>query len=237
MNNEVVKSQIERLTPYHSSALHWNRNQFENEFISIYEKAVYAYEKISKGIKIGVHPRKLKLDYIGKMRRDCRKYEGISIGMKSTGSMKDRKLHENKYEEGDRSVFYLNDELGGIYYLTAKDVWRGRDTYVIQETRYAGKRFLPPLSHIRDGLFRLIFFGNIDALYRNGRQVRFQPRLTLLGKKVKGSLYFPCKDNEFNTFIKRNRKSISQEEIDVLNKLRLEVEKNQSFVIEIGQKL
>jgi len=237
LNNEVIKSQIEKLIPYHSSALHWNRNQFENELIPIYEKAIYAYEKISKSTKVSVHSRKLKLNYLDKIRRDCRKYEGISIGVKSTTSGKDRKLHENKYEEGDSSVFYLIDELGGIYYLTAKDVWQVRDTYIIQETRYAGKGFFPPLSRIRDGLFRLIFFGNIDILYRNGRQVRFQPRLTLLGEKVKGTLYFPCKDNEFNAFLKKNRKSLSQNEIDVLNTLRLEVEKNQCFAVEIGRKL
>lgn len=111
-----------------------------------------------------------------------------------------------------------------------------RDAFIIQETRFASKNFLPPLHHIQDGLFRLIFFGNIDVLYRNGRQVKFQPRLSLFGHLVNGTLYLPCSDKEFNTFIRKNRNMISGNEMEILHTLRLESEKNQSFVVEIGQK-
>lgn len=237
LNNEIIKSQIEKLMPYHSSAIHWNRSQFGDQFKTIYKKAVRAYEKISENTQVEVYPRKKKLDFINQMRKDCRKYEGISIdGLKSADIKKDRGLHENKYEEGQKSVFYLIDGCGGVYYLTAKDVWRAWDTYVIQETRFARKGFLPSLDHIQDGLFRLVFFGNIDILYRNGHQIKFQPRLSLLGNTVNGTLYFPCKDREFNAFVRKNRNVITNNEIETLHKLRLEVEKNQQFVIEIAPK-
>jgi hypothetical protein len=237
LNNEIIKSQIERLIPYHSSAIHWNRGQFGDHFKTIYKKAVRAYDKISESTKIDMHPRDVKSDYINKMRMDCRKYEGISIdGLKSADIEKDRNLHENKYDEFPKSVFYLVDGYGGIYYLTAKAVWRSRDTYVIQETRFTRRGFLPALHHIQDGLFRLVFFGNIDALYRNGHQVKFQPRLSLLGSTVNGTLYLPCNDREFNAFVRKNSNAISNNDLETLHKLRFEVEKNQRFVVEITQK-
>lgn len=238
LNNNIVKSQIEKLMSYHSSAIHWNRSQFGNNFKLVYRKAIQAYEKISKSTKTEIHPSESKLDYINKMRMDCRKYEGISIdGLKSADIEKDRGLHENKYEEASKSIFYLIDGYGGVYYLTAKDVWQLRDAFIIQETRYSSKSFLPPICQIQDGLFRLVFFGNIDTLYRNGHQVKFQPRLSLFGSMVNGNLYLPCNDKEFNTFIRKNRDTISNKDMDTLQKLRLETQKNQSFVVEIGQKL
>lgn len=237
LNNDIIKSQIEKLMSYHSSAIHWNRSQFGDNFKSIYKKAIHAYEKISENTKTEIHPREIKLDYINKMRMDCRKYEGISIdGLKRADIEKDRGLHKNRYEEAQKSVFYLIDGYGGVYYVTTKDVWRLRDAFIIQETRYSNKNFLPPIRQIQDGLFRLIFFGNIDVLYRNGHQVKFQPRLSLLGSTVNGTLYLPCNDKEFNAFVRKNRKAISDTDMDTLQKLRLEVEKNKSFVVEIGQK-
>ena len=237
LNSETVRLQIERLMLYRSSALHWNCSQFGQNFKSIYKRAIRAYEKISRITKTKIHPNKIKLSYIDKLRADCQKYEGISIdGSKSTRFKNDKTLHENKYVEGRRNVFYLNDGLGGVYYLTAKDVWRSTSTYVIQETRIARKGFLPSLRQIQDGIFRLIFFGNIDTLYRNGYQVKFQPRLSLFGSKVNGTLFLPCKDKEFNVFVRKNKDSISKNELEILNKLRLEVEKNQCFALEIAQK-
>lgn len=238
LNNAIVKSQIERLIPYHSSAIHWNRSQFGDNFKSVYKRAVQAYEKISENTKTEIHPREIKLNYINKMRMDCRKYEGISIdGLKRADIEKDRGLHKNKYEDTQKSVFYLIDGYGGVYYLTAKDVWQLRDAFIIQETRCSSKNFLPPIRQIQNGLFRLIFFGNIDVLYRNGHQVKFQPRLSLLGGTVNGTLYLPCKDKEFNAFVRKNRNAISDKDMNTLQRLRLEAEKNQSFVVEIGQKL
>jgi hypothetical protein len=239
LNNEIVRSQIERLRWCLSSAIHWNRSQFGDSFKSVYKKAIRTYERISKSTKVKTHPRNVKLAHIDKMCEDCRRYEGISIdGLKSADIDKDRKLHENKYEEGKKSVFYLVDGHGGVYYATTKDVWRawGTDIYVIQETRHTSKSFLPSLHHIQDGLFRLIFFANIDTLYRNGHQVRFQPRLSLFGNAVNGTLFLPCKDKEFKAFIGKNRQALSNNEIETLHKLRVEVEKNKRFVVEIAPK-
>ena len=237
LNNEIIKLQIEKLIPYLSSAIHWNRSQFGDNFKSVYQKAIRAYEKISERTKVEVHPRDLKLAYINKMRNDCRKYEGISIdGLKSADIEKDRRLHENKYEEGQKSVFYLVDGYGGIYYATTNDVWREQNIFVIQETRYSNKGFLPPLHQIQDGLFRLIFFGNIDSLYRNGHQVKFQTRLSLFGKNVRDALYLPCDNKAFRSFVRKNKNTISNEEKKVLRLLRAETEANDGLVVEIREK-
>ncbi len=235
LNTEIVNSQIAQLSHYHSAAIHWNRSLFGDRFKSIYRKAIQAYEKMSAKTKVKIYPRDVKLECIEKMRRACRKYEGISIdGLKTADISKDRGLHENKFTETTKSVFYLIDRVGGIYYLTAKDVWRLRDTFIIQETRFSNKTLLPSIQQIRDGLFRLILFQNIDSLYRNGHQIRFQSRLSLLGNNVQGTLYLPCKDKDFNSFVRQNKSVISKDEMIILHKLRLETEKNQYLIVEVG---
>jgi hypothetical protein len=57
--------------------------------------------------------------------------------------------------------------------------------------------FLPSLSDIRDGLFKLILYSNLSTLELQGKSVPFITRLKLTGRGVESILNLPCSDEIF----------------------------------------
>jgi hypothetical protein len=140
--------------------------------------------------------------------------------------------HVKEYlEDGGKSIFLIENYLGGVYHLTTDEVLRGRNGYIIQESKNSTRKFLPSISDIKDGLFKLILFANLDSLKVRGRKVKFSTRLKLTGYKVKGNIQFPCRKTEFQNFVKSNRVSRAYQE--TLNRLNLEATDNKNLTIEI----
>ena len=233
LNAKSVKDQLKAIISYKQSALHWNRTLFENRFVEIYEKAITSYEIISSKTKVKVHPGRIKLQYLESVRQDYRRFRDISLKGSQGAALRESKTEHNlEYlEDGGKSVFLIENYLGGVYHLTADEVLRGRSGYIIQESKNSTKKFLPSISDIKDGLFKLILFANLHSLKVRGRKVRFSARLKLTGNKVKGNIQFPCRKVEFYNFVKLNKVSRAYQEI--LNKLNLEATNNKNLTIEI----
>lgn len=233
LNAESVKDQIKAVVSYKQSALHWNRTLFENRFVEIYEKAIASYEIISSKTKVKVHPSRTKLQYLESIRQDYRRFRDISLKGSQGAALRESKTeHSLEYlEDGGKSIFLIENYLGGVYHLTIDEVLRGRSGYIIQESKNSTKKFLPSISDIKDGLFKLILFANLDSLKVRGRRVEFSTRLKLTGHKVKGAIQFPCAKSEFDSFVKMNK--ISKAYRETLGKLNLEAAGNKNLTIEI----
>lgn len=234
LNAEDVNAQIRSISTYKQSALHWNRSLFEERFIDVYEKAVYAYEHISSRTKVKVHPRETKLQYLEIIKKDYHQFRDISLkGSRGAAVRESKTSHFQEYlKDGGKSVFLIENYLGGVYHLTADEVIREHGTYIIQESKNSTKKFLPSISDIKDGLFKLILFANLESLKVKGRKVDFSTRLKLTGYGVHGSIRFPCKDKDLERFLSSN--NVSRTQLDVIRKLNLEATQNNNLTIEIG---
>jgi len=233
LNTETVKDQIRTIISYKQSALHWNRTLFESRFIEIYEKAIASYELISSKTNVKVHPSGTKLQYLESVRKDYRRFRDISLRGSQGAALRESKTeHAQEYlEDGGKSIFLIENYLGGVYHLTTDEVLHGRSGYIIQESKNSTKKFLPSISDIKDGLFKLILFANLDSLKVRGRKVKFSTRLKLTGYKVKGYVQFPCQKSEFDNFVRENK--VSRAYLEILNKLNLEATANKNLTIEI----
>lgn len=233
LNTESVKDQIKAIISYKQSALHWNRTLFENRFVEIYEKAIASYEFISSKTKVKVHPGRTKLQYLESVRQDYRRFRDVSLKGSQGAALRESKTeHILEYlEDGGKSIFLIENYLGGVYHLTTDEVLHGRSGYIIQESKNSTKKFLPSISDIKDGLFKLILFANLDSLEVRGRKVKFSTRLRLTGYKVKGNIQFPCRKTEFQNFVRLNKVSRAYQE--TLNKLNLEATDNKNLTIEV----
>lgn len=234
LNAESVSAQIKAISTYKQSALHWNRSLFEEQFTNLYEKAVAAYDRISSKAKVKVHPRETKLEYLETVRRDYRQFRDLSLkGSQGAAIRESKTKHSQEFlEDGGKSIFLIENYLGGVYHLTADEVLRENGKYIIQESKNSTKKFLPSISDIKDGLFKLILFANLDSLKVNGRNVKFSTRLKLTGYKVKGNIRFPCKESDLRNFVLSN--GFSRTQLELLKKLNLEATHNKNLTIEIG---
>jgi hypothetical protein len=130
--------------------------------------------------------------------------------------------------EGAKGQFEIENYLGGKYHLTADETIVSGDRCLIQESKNSSKGFLPSICDIRDGLFKLILFSNLDRLRLDGsnKPLKFSCRLKLTGARVLGSIKFPCAASELKDFLEMNKGRYSHGNAETLEKLRVEAEQN-----------
>jgi len=122
-----------------------------------------------------------------------------------------------------------------VYYLTVDEVVMDEngDSIIIQESKNSSKGFIPSLSDIKDGLFKLILFSNLDHLKLNSVAMEYKTRLKLTGKKVNGKLEMPCEERTLNDFLEENKNNCSLTEENVIRKLNMETGYNARLYIQI----
>jgi len=238
-NTDVVNKQIlEIIEDQQQSSLHWNLALIGNHFTDIYRLALDSYENISKNTGVKVHDRSTQEQYLAIILRDFHKFRDISLrGSKGASIREIQTTHEHEYlSDGMKASFEIENYLGGIYYLTADEVLKEEtnDAYVIQESKNSSEGFLPSLSDIKDGLFKLILFANLHYLMLDSVSMEFRTRLKLTGKRVTGTLIMPCDENALAEFLDINKGNYSKREAETIYKLNLESSNNQKLEIQIS---
>ena len=235
-NNKFIKSQIQEVINYKQSALHWNKNLFEERFVKIFRQALDSYAAISKRTSVQIHSHAGMEKYLQAIIGDFEEFKNLSLkGSQGASKREAATSHELEYLiDGIKATFCIENYLGGTYYLTPDEIVHTKERYIIQESKNSTKKALPDLSDIQDGLFKLILYSNIDSLQLNGQPVEFSARLKLTGKNIKARLTLPCPSELMEDFLRNNSAIFNKKEKDIVRKLLLEVQRNNNIEIEIG---
>lgn len=235
--NDFVICQINEILAYHQSALHWNKNLFEERFTQFFEKALDSYDSISNHTGVIIHSREGLNKYLYKIREEFEEFKNISLkGSQSASKREALTSHKLEYlVDGLKATFSIENYLGGIYYLTPDEIIFENNMYIIQESKNTSTASLPKLPDIQDGLFKLILFSNLDSLILNGQQVLFVTKLKLTGNNVVGSIVFPdASAEELEYFLEVNIKIFNTNQKLIIKKLVLEAQNNQRLKIEVS---
>jgi hypothetical protein len=235
-NSDFVKSQIQEIIEYRQSALHWNKNLFEERFVRIFRQALDSYISISARTGVRIHSYVGMEKYLKAVIEDFEEFKNISLKGSQGASRREAVTnHQLEYLiDGLKAVFCIENYLGGAYYLTPDEIYHHEGGYVIQESKNSTRKALPDLSDIQDGLFKLILYSNIDVLHLNGHQVNFTVRLKLTGKGVENRVVLPCSPEELQIFFRDNATVFRKKEKNIIESLLLEVQRNKNLEVEIG---
>lgn len=235
-NNKFIKSQIQEVINYKQSALHWNKNLFEERFVKIFRQALDSYAAISKRTSVQIHSHAGMEKYLQAIIGDFEEFKNLSLrGSQGASRREAVTSHELEYLiDGMKGTFCIENYLGGTYYLTPDKIVHTEERYLIQESKNSTKKTLPDLSDIQDGLFKLILYSNIDSLQLNGQPVEFSVRLKLTGKNIRDRLVLPCLSEVMEDFLRNNLAIFNKKEKDLVRKLFLEAQQNSNIEIEIG---
>ena len=211
LNAKSVREKLLEVSQYRMTALHWNTTHFEKDFESIYLNAVDGYKKISRERNVAVHSPKNHLQTLEKFKANGH-FSLASFKEASLPSSYDAAHRESltthvleSLEENSKGVFSISNYLGGQYYLTADEVYWENDQLVIQESKNSSKGKLPSENDIKDGLFKLILFANMEEVAIDERtNIQFTTRLKLTGNLI-GSLFLPCATENVFNFCAENR--------------------------------
>ena len=211
LNAEGVREKLLEVSRYQMTALHWNTTHFEKDFESTYLNAVAGYKKISQVKNVAVHSPKNHLQTLEKFKVDGR--FSLTCFKETTLPRSSEAAHRESVtthileslEENAKGVFCISNYLGGQYYLTADEVYWDNDQLIIQESKNSSKGKLPSEDDIKDGLFKLILFANMEEVAVDERtNIQFITRLKLTGDLI-GSLFLPCATGDIFNFCAENR--------------------------------
>ena len=211
LNAKSVREKLLEVSQYRMTALHWNTTHFEKDFAPIYLNAVDGYKKISRERNVAVHSPKNHLQTLEKFKVDGH-FSLISFKEDSLPRSYEAAHRESvtthileSLEENTKGVFDISNYLGGQYYLTADEVYWENNQLVIQESKNSSRGKLPAENDIKDGLFKLILFANMEEVAIDERtNIQFTTRLKLTGDLI-GNLLLPCATEDVFNFSAANR--------------------------------
>ncbi|MDE0396333.1 MAG: hypothetical protein OXL96_00860 [Candidatus Poribacteria bacterium] len=237
LNAKSVREKLLEVSRYQMTALHWNTTHFEKDFESIYLNAVTGYKKISQEKNVAVHSPKNHLQTLENFKVDDR--FSLTSFKEATLPSSYKAAHRESLtthileslEENTKGVFHISNYLGGQYHLTADEVYWENDQLIVQESKNNSKGKLPSENDIKDGLFKLILFANMEQVSIDERaNIQFATRLKLTGDLV-GSLFLPCETDDIFGFCAENRLSqVHQRRIFLLNQEARENNKLQIWI-------
>ena len=188
-----IQEQIAQINNYHQSALHWNMNLCETRLATTLGKALTAYRDIAMQTRVTIHNQVGMQNYLKTIQKEYQQFRTLSLqGSQSASQREIQTLHKQEYlSEGDKATIVIKNYLGGLYYLTVDEVILEQNRLILQESKNATKGKLPSSADIRDGLFKLILYTNLDSLYHEKKKQNFVARLRLTGKEIKGTCLLP----------------------------------------------
>jgi hypothetical protein len=233
-DSRFVNEQIDEMLKYKNSALHWNFRLMGSRYVDIYRAALNAYQNISVTTGVLMHDRKEQEKYLNEFAKNFEGFKRISlIGSREASLREVSAFHINEYlSDGAKARFHIRNYLGGAYYLTADEVIEEGNMYVIQESKNATKGLLPSLDDVKDGLFKLALFSNIDVLLLDNQKVELKVRLKLTGRELLGALTIPCSNCELEQFLSKNK--FNRRKVELIRRLQLECFHNPRIQVQIA---
>lgn len=234
MNIDYVREKLIEINNYQQTALHWNLSHFENDFVDVYRGAVESYRRISTKTNIPMHPERDHLAVLEQFMVDGRfhieSFRELSLTRSKGAAQRETVVqHLSEFlQDGDKAYFNVKNYLGGEYHLTADEVYRENEHFVIQESKNTNRTKLPSMNDIKDGLLKLILYSNMDELFINGEKIAFTTRLKLTGS-INGSLFLPASPESVAGFVKENQFRASH--CAIIDRLNEEVQHNHNLSI------
>lgn len=237
LNPESVREKLIEVSRYQASALHWNTNHFQEDFEQVYLKAVESYEKISFDQKVGMHASRDHLQKLEQFKKDdhfsLESFKNATLPASQAAALRESiTVHElESLDENTKGVFSISNYLGGEYHLTADEVYWLSDHFVIQESKNSSKKKFPSENDIKDGLFKLILFSNLEQLeVGNKTDVDFIVRLKLTGN-FRSTLFLPNdQESIFKFGIDNSLTRTQQNTLALLNRESIENKKLQIWI-------
>lgn len=229
MNADYIRERLVEISHYHQTALHWNTMHFERDFETIYRRAVESYRRISTQTGIPMHSSEEHLTVLNQCTQDGRfsieAFKAFTLPRSQAAAQREiTTLHLRELlGEGEKKIFLIHNWLGGEYHLTADEIFLEDGTLIIQEAKNATRSRIPSENDIKDGLFKLILFANMDKLMLGEQEIPFAVRLKLTGN-FQGMLRLPSAEDEVTAFLQHNR--LSQRAAQTLHNLNREVTEN-----------
>jgi hypothetical protein len=234
-DNDYVKNKIKEIENYHSSALHWNLKEINENLPTLIEIVKQSYTEIAKNLKFTFH-NILGLDnFKRKILSDVNAF--MEFSRKKAKGAQSREVRTNQPKESlstlTKARITITNYLGGQYFLTVDEVVISNNIISIIESKHSKASLLPSIADIKDGLIKMILFTNLKDLNVSNKNFKHKSILKLTSSKLKGTITTVSSKSEIDSFISLNK--MTNKHSQIIYNLQLESKQNNfTFVIQKG---
>ncbi len=212
-----VRSRLNDLCSYQSSALHWNMERID-EIGEVAERALAAYSDIAKRLKVVMHSKDAAMARINTLRKDRNEFMELSRRLAQKAQEREAvTVQPKELVHGAKATITIRNYLGGLYYFTADEASVRPDERTIRlvEAKHTRSAPLPAMHDIKDGLLKMVLFTNLSDV-RIGSE-KYEAKGVLKLTSAIGFNYLLLSDRiRENYDLLLNEKDLNGFEIEVL---------------------
>jgi len=229
-DNELVKTEISKIKNYHSSALHWNLKEIEKSFPNLIQKAKSSYKTIGNKLNVEFHNEQGIDKFASQFVTGVKDF--MHTSRQKAKEAQNREMQTIQPKEAlstlTKATITIENYLGGKYYFTTDEIKVKKDKVFLIEAKHSTSSLLPSIGDIKDGLLKMILYANLKGVLISNNKYKAVPIIKLTSSKLTGRIT-SFNNRNIEDFFKSNK--FTQKQINIINKLFKEAEKNNFNVI------
>jgi len=233
-DNDFIINKINEIENYHSSALHWNLKEINDNLPTLIDNVKISYSKIEKQLDTKLHSFVGLDNFKAKIQSEVNAF--MDFSRQKAQDAQTREIQTNQPKESlqtlTKAKITITNYLGGKYFLTVDEVEINKNLISLIESKHSKSSLLPGLLDIKDGLIKMILFSNLKEITLNNKIYSGNPILQLTSSKLESSISTNSSKAEIESFVEKNKLNLKHQQlIDVLFS---EARKNQFTVTILG---
>lgn len=174
-----IREQLNKLYDYHTDALHWNLGQAKS-VSEICEKAITAYQKISKKLGVDMHSKNGIHKKLLKIKEDENHFMESSRSLSQLAQHRESITIQPKEKlSGIKGRITITNFLGGNYYFTSDEIEITNNILYLIEDKHTSFKKSPSLDDIKDGLLKMILFSHLKEAFVDNKKYKVIAQLNL----------------------------------------------------------
>ena len=159
---EHVSRELDELSKYSGSVSSWNSSQ-ASQYFNMATIALNRYRSLGQELSVEMHSHEGGIDKLHQMFNNPEGYIAASRRLASQAQQRELStLHEDEMVQGEKASVTIENHVGGVYFLTADEWEIDDDKLLIVEAKNTNNHRLPGLHDVKDGLFKMMLFSNVD---------------------------------------------------------------------------
>lgn len=144
-NNKYVLSKIKEIEQYHSSALHWNLNELNNNLHQIIDKVKTSYANIELSTKVKLHNPSGIDNFKERIGKDVSLFLAFSRDKAQKAQSREFAILQPKESLStlSKAKVTITNYLGGQYYLTVDEIIISSTKVRLIESKHSKNSLLP----------------------------------------------------------------------------------------------
>lgn len=205
-NVDYINKKILEIQNFHSSALHWNLKEINENLEDIVNKSIDFQTKIERSLGIKMHNLNGIEKYLKNIKKGITTF--ISESRTRSSQAQNREFRTTQPNEllnsHSKAKLTIKNYLGGEYHLTVDETRVENNQVYLIEDKHRRMHKSPSIGDIKDGLLKMVLYSNFKDVTLGEQVLSCFPTLRLTSSVIVGSIDSSCTDQEFLEFFKQN---------------------------------